>query len=78
MKKQHIKIENIPAVIWGEDSQKLIIAVHGNMSHKEDFPIMILAHEMSDYQILSFDLPQHGERKLESTRSEERRVGKER
>ncbi len=59
------KIENIPSVIWGEQSKKLIIAVHGNMSHKEDDVIKMLAEHASKkrYQVLSFDLPEHGDRK---------------
>lgn len=65
MKKEFFKINNIPAVLWGETSEKIIIAVHGNMSHKEDIPIEILAEigNQKNYQILSFDLPEHGERK---------------
>ena len=43
MKKEFFKINNIPAVLWGETSEKIIITVHGNMSHKEDIPIEILA-----------------------------------
>ena len=67
MKKEFFKINNIPAVLWGETSEKIIIAVHGNMSHKEDIPIEILAEigNQKNYQILSFDLPEHGERKNE-------------
>lgn len=34
MKKKYIKIDNIPAVIWGEDSLKVFIAIHGNQSNK--------------------------------------------
>lgn len=65
MKKEFFKINNIPAVLWGETSEKIIISVHGNMSHKEDIPIEILAEigNQKNYQILSFDLPEHGERK---------------
>jgi hypothetical protein len=69
MIKRNLLIDNIPAVLWGEDSQKLFVAVHGNMSHKTDTPISILAEEAvpQRYQVLSFDLPQHGDRKDEST-----------
>ena len=69
MKKKEILIENIPAVLWGEDSSKLFIAVHGNMSHKSDAPIAILAEEATflGYQVLSFDLPKHGDRVNEPT-----------
>ncbi|MBD7912838.1 MULTISPECIES: alpha/beta hydrolase [Clostridium] len=67
MKKQDIKIKNIPAILWGENSDKLFIAVHGNMSNKADDVIVIFAEEAVEkgYQVLSFDLPEHGDRKDE-------------
>ena len=65
MQKERIKINDIPSVIWGKKSNKVFIAVHGNMSHKEDEVIKILAEKAVEkgYQLLSFDLPEHGERK---------------
>ena len=65
MKTEKIKINNIPAIIWGDKSNKIFIAVHGNMSYKEDEVIKILANKVvpKGYQVLSFDLPEHGERK---------------
>ena len=65
MKIDRIRINNIPSIIWGEKSNKVFIAVHGNMSNKEDEVIKILANEVvkNGYQVLSFDLPEHGERK---------------
>ncbi|WMW24137.1 alpha/beta hydrolase [Methanolobus sediminis] len=69
MKKHDLLIDNIPAVLWGKDSSKLFVAVHGNMSHKKDTPISILSEEAVPlgYQVLSFDLPQHGDRIDETT-----------
>ena len=68
MKIERIKINNIPAIIWGEKSSKVYIAIHGNMSNKEDKVIKILAEKVINkgYQVLSFDLPEHGERKLDT------------
>ena len=65
MKTERININNIPSIIWGEKSNKVFIAVHGNMSNKEDEVIKILAEKVVEkgYQVLSFDLPEHGERK---------------
>ncbi len=65
MKTKRININNIPSIIWGEKSKKIFIAVHGNMSNKEDEVIKILANKAVElkYQVLSFDLPEHGERK---------------
>ena len=69
MKIERIKINDIPSIIWGEKSRKVYIAVHGNMSNKEDQVIKILAEKVvsKDYQLLSFDLPEHGERKDNTT-----------
>lgn len=36
MKIERIKINNIPSIIWGEKSCKVFIAIHGNMSNKEN------------------------------------------
>lgn len=68
MYKDKFKINNIPSVLWGQKSNKIFIAVHGNMSNKEDTVIEILAEEAlkKGYQVLSFDLPEHGERKNEN------------
>ncbi|MBP3255831.1 MAG: alpha/beta hydrolase [Clostridia bacterium] len=65
MKTARININYIPSIVWGEKSNKVFIAVHGNMSNKEDEIIKILAEKVicKGYQLLSFDLPEHGERK---------------
>lgn len=69
MKTERINIDGIPSIIWGEKSSKFFIAVHGNMSNKEDEVIKILAEKVigKGYQLLSFDLPEHGERKNDTT-----------
>ena len=69
MQVEYIKVSHIPAALWGEKSDRVIIAVHGNMSSKTDIPIAILAEETVPlgYQVISFDLPEHGDRKNEPT-----------
>ncbi|MBC3887513.1 alpha/beta hydrolase [Acetobacterium paludosum] len=69
MIKQDLKIKGIPAILWGENSRNIFIAVHGNMSNKADEVIVILAEKLTKagYQVLSFDLPEHGERKKDPT-----------
>ncbi|WP_066684301.1 alpha/beta hydrolase [Christensenella intestinihominis] len=64
MKKERFEIGRIPSVLWGKPAGRLIVAVHGNMSNKEDVPIKILAEIAlpKGYQVLSFDLPGHGDR----------------
>lgn len=66
---EKIKINKIPSIIQGEKSSKVFIAVHGNMSNKEDEVIKILAEKVisKGYQLLSFDLPEYGERKLDTS-----------
>jgi len=68
MKKQLFISNNtiqIPAILWGNPGEKVIIAVHGDMSNKEDTVIELLAGKAisKGYCVLSFDLPEHGERK---------------
>ena len=52
----------------GNKSDKLFIAIHGNMSSKDDACIAIFAEQavLKGYQVLSFDLPEHGDRKKDS------------
>lgn len=66
LKKLHIA--GIPALLWGGPADRLILAVHGSHSSKLDDCIWVLAEEAvpRGYQVLSFDLPQHGERVYET------------
>lgn len=59
-----IDLNNTPVLLWGEDSKRRFLAVHGKHSSKEDDCIRILAEEAVPlgYQVISFDLPGHGER----------------
>lgn len=69
MNRSALKINHIPAIIWGDISDKLFIAVHGDQSNKADIQIEIFAKEAvrKGFQVLSFDLPEHGDRKAEAT-----------
>ena len=62
MKKKPLKIENIPAIIWGERSDSVYIYVHGKLSGKEEAQGFADIAERKSLQVLSFDLPEHGER----------------
>jgi len=68
MLRQALKIGTIPAILWGDKSDRLFVVVHGNMSNKEDDAIVVFAEEATGigYQVLSFDLPEHGDRKGEA------------
>lgn len=65
MIRKSLLVENVPAILWGEKADKLIIAVHGDQSCKDDAVIEVLAETASEKgcQVLSFDLPKHGDRK---------------
>lgn len=67
MNIEKLRIHHIPALLYGEKSENLIVAVHGRHSSKIDDCIWVLAEEATKqgYQVLSFDLPHHGERVYE-------------
>ena len=63
MEPQLFQIGHIPAALWGPPSDRVIVAVHGAQSSKTDVPFRLLAEVFSDRQVLSFDLPEHGDRR---------------
>ena len=67
MEMKPITLCGVPALAWGKDSDRRILAVHGMMSHKADEPIRLLAEaaERQGIQAVSIDLPGHGDRKGE-------------
>lgn len=69
MNRKELEINHIPAIIWGDTSDKLFVAVHGDQSNKADIQIELFAKQavQKGYQVLSFDLPEHGDRKEEGT-----------
>ena len=62
MKRVNTNINSIPAIIWGDDSDKVFIHVHGKMSRKEYAEHFAGIAEKKGWQTISFDLPEHGER----------------
>ncbi|MDF2905467.1 MAG: alpha/beta fold family hydrolase [Herbinix sp.] len=62
MIKESIIINNIPSILWGEKSDKLYLFVHGKMSNKESAEAFAEIANARGYQVLSFDLPAHGDR----------------
>lgn len=61
-RQEKIQIKNIPAILYGSASDKLYLYIHGRHSRKEEAEHFASIAEKSDYQVLSFDLPEHGER----------------
>ena len=66
MKKNMLFIDLIPAIIWGKQSKKVIIYIHGKNGYKEEAILLAKIAEEKGYQTISFDLPEHGERQNKS------------
>jgi hypothetical protein len=66
MNIQHSLIQNIPCLLYGEKTDKIFIYVHGRYSSKEEANFFADILVPKGYQVLSFDLPEHGERKKDS------------
>lgn len=64
MKK--FKINNIPAVVYGDASEKVFLFIHGKNGNKEEAEKFAAVGCQRGYQVLSFDLPEHGERQDET------------
>lgn len=61
-------IQGIPAIIWGEPSEKAYLFVHGKMSSKDAAAVFAQIAQEKGFQTLSFDLPEHGDRAEEPER----------
>lgn len=57
-----ITISGIPAILWGGKSDGIYICVHGKLSRKENARGFAEIATRRGYQVVSFDLPEHGER----------------
>ena len=70
MKQQALTLSNekrvIPALLWGdEESPRLFVTVHGKGGDKQDAATTVFARAAvaAGYAVLSFDLPDHGDRR---------------
>lgn len=61
--REKFDVNGIPAILWGEKSDRLYLYVHGKLSSKEAAETFAPIAAGEGYQTLSFDLAQHGERK---------------
>lgn len=59
------QIQDVPAILYGEASKKLYLYIHGKSGYKEEAESFAAIACRNGYQVLSFDLPEHGERKNE-------------
>lgn len=62
MKQERLLIGGIPAVIYGEKSNNVYLFVHGQGGNKEEAESFAEIVSLKGFQVLSIDLPEHGER----------------
>lgn len=62
MKQQELMIDNIPAILLGEESEKLYIFIHGLGGNKKEAIEFAKVAVPKGYQVLGIDLPESGER----------------
>ena len=66
MKTQKLEISGIPALLYGKESRKVYLYVHGKMGCKEEALAFAEQTCPAGYQVLAVDLPEHGERRESS------------
>ena len=62
MKTERIQIDTIPAVLYGESAKQGYLFLHGQMGRKEEAEAFAQVVCPKGLQVLSIDLPDHGER----------------
>jgi len=60
---EKIVIGYIPALVWGETSDKVLLCVHGQGGSKDEAAVVAEEALPLGWQVLAFDLPEHGERR---------------
>lgn len=68
MTEKQFLIDQIPAVLYGEPSQRAYLFVHGQCGCKEEGEAFAEIACPAGYQVLAIDLPEHGVRKGEESR----------
>lgn len=63
MNKSNIDINGMSAILWGNPSQRLFLYIHGQGGNKEEAAILSKIVCQRGFQVLSIDLPEHGQRK---------------
>lgn len=62
MHLEKINVGGIPALVWGEPADSVFLYVHGKLSRKEEARRLAEIADNRGLQVVSFDLPDHGER----------------
>ena len=60
---EELKIHGIPTILYGKPSEKLFLFIHGKHGYKEEAEAFADIACQKGYQVLGFDLPEHGERR---------------
>lgn len=63
MKKQTMKIADIPAILYGSRSRRVYLYVHGKNGCKEEAECFANIACACGWQVLAIDLPEHGARR---------------
>lgn len=63
MKKELFQIDTVPAVLYGEPAAQGYLFLHGQMGRKEEAEAFAQIVCPKGYQVLSIDLPDHGNRR---------------
>lgn len=66
MRREHITLGGVPALLWGPPAERVFLYVHGQGGSKEEAASFSGAACPRGWQVLSVDLPGHGERAEES------------
>ncbi|WP_298043918.1 alpha/beta hydrolase [uncultured Campylobacter sp.] len=74
MQKSTIEIRGIPAAVWGSCSKKVYIYAHGQGGSKDDAELLASVVCEQGWQVISFDLPGHGQRRHEPASCDPRRA----
>ena len=62
MKPERVQIGGIPALLYGAPAERGYLFLHGQMGRKEEAEAFAQVVCPNGYQVLSIDLPAHGER----------------
>lgn len=62
MERKKISIGGVPSIIWGSPSDNLYVYVHGQKGSKDEAEAFAEIVQVYGWQVLSIDLPGHGER----------------
>ena len=63
MKKQTMKIADIPAILYGSRSRRVYLYIHGKNGCKEEAECFANIACARGWQVLAIDLPEHGARR---------------